>query len=105
MTTVNVIAARDLETLRTAIAGAVFAPPGHCYDDGRQARTLATDQRPAVVVLPESAADVVQAVRFARSCGMRIAPQGTGHGSQPLEPLQGAMLVQTMRMRGVRIDA
>ena len=105
MTTANVIAARDLETLRTAIAGEVFVPPDHGYDEARQAWNLATDQRPAVVVLPESAADVVQAVRFARSCGMRIAPQGTGHGSQPLEPLQGAMVVQTMRMRDVRIDA
>jgi FAD/FMN-containing dehydrogenase len=82
MTTANVVAARDLETLRTAIAGEVFAPPDHGYDEARQAWNLATDQRPAVVVLPESAADVVEAVRFARSCGMRIAPQGTGHGSQ-----------------------
>jgi FAD/FMN-containing dehydrogenase len=35
---------------------------------------------------------------------MRIAPQGTGHGSEPLEPLQDAMLLRTVRMRGVRID-
>jgi len=55
-------------------------------------------------VVAESAADVVQAVRFARSRGMRIAPQGTGHGSEPLEPLEGAMLLRTVRMRGVRID-
>jgi hypothetical protein len=35
---------------------------------------------------------------------MRIAPQGTGHGSEPLEPLEDAMLLRTVRMRGVRID-
>jgi hypothetical protein len=35
---------------------------------------------------------------------MRIAPQGTGHGSEPLEPLQGAMLLKTSRMRQVDID-
>ena len=54
--------------------------------------------------MAESAADVVQAVRFARSREMRIAPQGTGHGSEPLEPLADAMLLRTVRMRGVRID-
>ena len=104
MTTSNVIAGRDLETLRTAVTGGVFVPGEAGYDEARQAWNLATDERPAVVVVAGSAADVVQAVRFARSRGMRIAPQGTGHGSEPLEPLQDAMLLRTSRMRGVRID-
>ena len=104
MTTSNAIAGRDLETLRTAISGDVFAVSDQGYDKARQAWNLTTDERPAVVVMAESAADVVQAVRFARARGMRIAPQGTGHGSEPLEPLEGAMLLRTVRMRGVRID-
>ena len=104
MTISNAIAGRDLETLRTAVAGDVFTPGEVGYDQARQAWNLTTDQRPAVVVMAESADDVVQAVRFARSRGMRIAPQGTGHGSEPLEPLEGAMLLRTVRMRGVRID-
>ena len=62
------------------------------------------DTRPAVVVVAESAADVAQAVRYARARGMRIAPQGTGHGAVPLEPLGDAMLLRTTRMRQVRID-
>ena len=104
MTTSDAIAGRDLETLRTAITGDVFTPADHGYDQARQAWNLTADERPAVVVMAESAADVVQAVRFARSRGMRIAPQGTGHGSEPLEPLEDAMLLRTVRMRGVRID-
>jgi FAD/FMN-containing dehydrogenase len=100
----NSIADRDLGTLRAAVAGDVFAPDDDGYDQARRAWNLATDERPAVVVVAGSAADVVQAVRFARSRGMRIAPQGTGHGSEPLEPLQDAMLLRTVRMRGVRID-
>jgi hypothetical protein len=35
---------------------------------------------------------------------MRIAPQGTGHGAAPLEPLDGAMLLRTTPMRQVDID-
>ena len=104
MTTTNPSTGRDLETLRTAVTGDVFAPADHGYDQARQAWNLTTDERPAVVVMAGSAADVVQAVRFARSRGMRIAPQGTGHGSEPLEPLKDAMLLRTVRMRGVRID-
>ena len=104
MTTSNPIAGRDLGTLRTAVTGDVFTQGDHGYDEARRPWNLTTDERPAVVVVAGSAADVVQAVRFARSRGMRIAPQGTGHGSEPLEPLQDAMLLRTVRMRGVRID-
>src|SRR5262249_56706275 len=80
----------------------VAGAPG--YDQARRAWIVAVEERPAVVVVAESAADVVRAVRFARAQGIRIAPQGTGHGAEPLEPLDGAMLLRTSRMRGVRID-
>ena len=76
MTTSNAIAGRDLETLRTAVTGDVFAPGDHGYDEARQAWNLATDERPAVVVVAGSAADVVQAVRFARVPGDADRPAG-----------------------------
>jgi FAD binding domain len=104
MNTTDTMAGRGLEALRTAIAGQVFVPGQAGYDQARTAWNLAVDQRPAVVVDARSAADVVAAVRFARANGMRIAPQGTGHGAGPLEPLHGAMLLRTTRMRKVRID-
>jgi FAD/FMN-containing dehydrogenase len=104
MNTSNAITDRTIETLRAAIAGDVVAAGDHGYDQARQAWNLATDQRPAAVVFAESAADVAQAVRFARAQGMRIAPQGTGHGSEPLEPLESALLLKTARMRRVDID-
>src|SRR6516225_3725696 len=104
MTTSDTIVGRDREALRAAVTGEVFAPGDAGYDQARQAWNLAIDERPAVVVMAESAADVAQALRFARTHGMRIAPQGTGHGAEPLQPLQGAMLLKTSRMRRVDID-
>lgn len=98
------VSSRVAETLQSAITGDVFVPGQRGYDEARRAWDLATDQRPAVVVVVRSAADVVQAVKFARSQGVRIAPQGTGHGSEPLESLAGAMLVRTLPMRQVAID-
>jgi FAD/FMN-containing dehydrogenase len=93
------------EMLRGAISGDVFVPGDHGYDEARRAWNLAANQRPAAVVLAQSAADVIQAVRYARSYGMRIAPQGTGHGAMPLEPLEDALLLKTSRMRRVDINA
>jgi FAD/FMN-containing dehydrogenase len=100
MSTSSVIAGRATEALRAAIAGDVFVPG----EQARRAWNLAIDQRPAAVVFAESATDVARAVRFARAQGMRIAPQGTGHGSEPLEPLEDAMLLKTSRMRRVEIN-
>jgi hypothetical protein len=104
MNTTDTMAGRDLEALRAALAGQVFIPGQAGYDQARRAWNLAVDQRPAVVVEAGSAADVVQAVRYARARGMRVAPQGTGHGAEPLEPLDGAMLLRTTQMRQVDID-
>ena len=104
MSTSHAVAYGSTQTLRAAIAGEVFVSGDPGYDQARQAWNLAVDERPAVVVTAGSAADVVHAVRFARAQGMRIAPQGTGHGSEPLEPLDGAMLLRTSRMRSVQID-
>jgi FAD/FMN-containing dehydrogenase len=104
MNSTETIADRDVESLRAAVSGQVFAADEAGYNEARQAWNLAVDQRPAVVVEAGSADEVVQAVRYARACGMRIAPQGTGHGAEPLEPLDGTMLLRTTRMRKVRID-
>ena len=104
MNTTDITAGRGLDALRAALAGQVFVPGEAGYDQARRAWNLAVDQRPAVVVEASSAADVAQAVRYARARGIRIAPQGTGHGAGPLEPLDGAMLLRTTRMRTVHID-
>src|SRR5215471_15794703 len=104
MNITDITAGRGLEALRAAVAGRVFVPGEAGYDQARRAWNLVVDQRPAVVVEAGSAADVAEAVRFARAHGMRIAPQGTGHGAAPLEPLGGAMLLRTTRMRNVSID-
>jgi FAD/FMN-containing dehydrogenase len=85
------------------VTGDVFVPADVGYDQARRAWDLAVDQRLDVVVFAQSAVDIVRAVRFARSQGMRIAPQGTGHGALPLELLEGAMLIKTSRMRQVDI--
>src|SRR5215475_5731168 len=104
MSTSNVVAYGAAQTLRTASVGEVFVPGDAGYDRARQAWNLAVDERPAVVVVARSDTDVARAVRFARAQGLRIAPQGTGHGAQPLEPLDDAMLLRTSRMRSVLID-
>jgi FAD binding domain/Berberine and berberine like len=74
------------------------------WDEARQAWNLAVDQQPAAVALPRTADDVIAVVRFARSHGLRVAPQGTGHGAPALGSLERTILLRTVRMRGVDVD-
>ena len=79
-------------------------PHDPSWNEARVAWNLAVDQQPAAVALPESAEDVVAVVRWARSRGLRVAPQGTGHNAAAMGSLAHTLLVKTERMRGVEID-
>jgi FAD/FMN-containing dehydrogenase len=80
-------------------------PHDPAWNEARVAWNLAVDQQPAAVALPESADDVVAVVRWARSRGLRVAPQGTGHNAAAMGSLAHTVLVKTERMRGVEIDS
>ena len=95
----------DVSRLREQVEGRVVVPGEPDWDDARQAWNLAVDQRPALVVLPVSAADIQTTVLFAREAGLRVAMQGTGHNASPMGPLDHTVLVKTSEMRGVTIDA
>jgi FAD/FMN-containing dehydrogenase len=95
----------DTLQLAARIDGTVVVPGDGAWDEARQAWNLAVDQRPAAVAIPESPGDVAEIVRFAREAGLRVAPQGTGHGGAALGSLDDTILVKLHRLRGVAVDA
>ena len=82
----------------------VVTPADPGWDDARRAWNLAVNQRPAAVAMPRDAGEVAAAVAHARAAGLRVAVQGTGHGAGPRRDLQGALLINTSRMRGASVD-
>ncbi len=92
----------QLEALQARVNGRVFVPGDDGYDTARQTWNITTfDQRPAVVVMPSSSADVASAVAFAREHGLSIAAQGGGHG-HPVAA-NGALLVNFASTTNVQI--
>ena len=94
----------EVGPLRELLDGDVVAPGESDWDEARLAWNLTVDQSPAAVVLAESAADVAATVTFAKAQGLRVAPQGTGHGAAAMGDLSDTILLKTERMRGVTID-
>lgn len=85
----------------------IHLPGEQGYDEVRTGYNLGIDLRPAVVVRPHSVHEVRAIVRAAVACGLRIAPQSTGHAAQPLaqHDLSDAVLVKLDGLTGVTVDA
>ena len=85
--------------------GRVVLPSDAGYDEARAPWNTAIDLRPAAVVEAASVADVQAVVRHARAAGLRVAPQGTGHGVEALGgDLSDAILLRTRRLDAIVID-
>jgi hypothetical protein len=97
--------APGLDALRGLLDGDLVARADAEWDDARLAWNRAADQRPAAVVYPESVADIVTVVEYARDHGLRVTTQGTGHFALTLDSLEDTILLKTTRMRGLEIDA
>jgi UDP-N-acetylenolpyruvoylglucosamine reductase len=95
----------SIDALRERLTGDYVTPEDSNWDEARLAWNLAVDQHPAAVALPETVDDIVEVVRYARSQGLRVAGQSTGHNAHPLaEGLEHTILIKTHRMRRVQID-
>ncbi|MGH3145618.1 MAG: FAD-binding oxidoreductase, partial [Rubrobacter sp.] len=98
----TIIQGSTLEALRAGLRGTAYAQGEDGYDDASRAWNLAAHQEPALVVVAEGAADVLVAVRFARDAGMGVGVMATGHGVGA--PCDGGVLINTSRMKSVRVD-
>ena len=95
----------DPTPLRATTTGDVIARGEPDWDTARRAWNLTADQRPPLVVLADTAADVAETVRFAAASGLRVAPQSTGHGAASMGDLSETILLKTSRLTAVSIDS
>ena len=94
----------QLDTLREGIRGTVIGPDDDGYDDARKVRNGMIDRRPAVIVQPVNAGDVMTAVRFAADNDMTVAVRGGGHSVPGFGTCDEGVVVDLSAMRGVRVD-
>ncbi len=78
-------------------------PADTAYDEARAAWNLAADQRPDAVIVARDEREVIGAIELAKTFGLRVAPQGTGHLASALADLDGAILLRTA-IGGVTVD-
>ena len=99
-----VLDAVAVEALRKRLAGDLVLPQDGSYDGVRKVWNAAYDRYPAVIVRARDAADVAQAVRFARRQGAPLAVRSGGHSMAGHGAVDGGVVVNVSGMKGISID-
>jgi FAD/FMN-containing dehydrogenase len=76
MTTVAVLDAEGIEALSGVLSGTLLLPGEPGYEEARKVRNGLIDKRPALIARCRGAADVADAVAFARAAGLEISVRG-----------------------------
>jgi FAD/FMN-containing dehydrogenase len=93
-----------IDTLREQVRGDVITPDDERYEEARKVRNGMIDKRPAVIVRPVNAGDVMAAVNFAREGGLDLAIRGGAHSVPGFGTVDQGVVIDLSRMRGVRVN-
>jgi hypothetical protein len=87
-----------------AIKGRVIRPEDAEYESARRVYNADIDRRPLAIIQCADAADVVQAVNYARENRLLIAVRGGGHSAPGFGTCDGGLVIDLSRMRSVHVD-
>jgi FAD/FMN-containing dehydrogenase len=93
-----------IEAFRADFRGELIRPSDETYHESRRVFNGMIDRRPALIVRPTGAADVVEAVKLARESGLPLAVRCGGHSLAGNGVCDGGLVIDLSRMKGVRVD-
>jgi FAD/FMN-containing dehydrogenase len=93
-----------VEALASTLRGGLIRPEDRTYDQHRGVWNGSIDRHPALIARCAGVADVMEALRFARSHGLLVAVRGGGHSYPGLSVCDGGIVIDLSLMKGVRVD-
>jgi FAD/FMN-containing dehydrogenase len=93
-----------VQELREGLRGDLIGPRDAGYDEARSVWNGGIDRRPALIARCAGVADVITAVRFARSQQLTIAVRGGGHSVAGFGTCDDGMVIDLGPMNGIRVD-
>ena len=93
-----------VQALIARTRGPVLRPGDAGYDDARAIWNGLIDRRPALIVQCSGAADVVDAVNFAREHGLLLSIKAGGHNVAGNAVNDGGLVIDLSQMNGVHVD-
>ena len=93
-----------LRELERSFRGQLVTPRDPTYDVQRRVWNGSIDRSPALIARCTGVADVIAAVRFARSAGLPVAVRGGGHSFPGLSVCDRGIVIDLGPMKGIRVD-
>ena len=96
--------AAKIKGLKETLRGELLTPGSPGYDQARTIWNAMIDKRPAIIVRCVGAADVIQAVNFARKHDLLVAVRGGGHNIAGNAVCDGGLMIDLSLMKSVRVN-
>ncbi|MCA1585092.1 MAG: FAD-binding oxidoreductase [Acidobacteria bacterium] len=93
-----------IDELRKGHRGDVIAPGHPFYEGGRRVWNALIDKRPALIVRPRTAVDVMTAVNFARERRLPVAIRGGAHSVAGRGTCDDGLVIDFSSMTALRVD-
>ena len=94
----------SVQELGESLRGNLLLPGHAAYDEARRVINAQMNKFPALIVQPRGAADVRNAVDFARASNLLVAVKCGGHSPSGKSTCDNGMMIDLSLMRGVRVD-
>ncbi|MEO8134081.1 MAG: FAD-binding oxidoreductase [Betaproteobacteria bacterium] len=98
-------ASDGIEKFCRGFSGRALTPGHQDYDRSRAIWNGAIDRKPALIACCDTAAQVADAVRFARENKLEMAIRGGGHSYAGNSVCDGGLMIHLGAMNGVAVDA
>jgi FAD/FMN-containing dehydrogenase len=93
-----------MEQFTASFRGELIRPDDDSYNEARKVYNRMIDKRPALIVRPTGAADVIDAVNLARENGLPLAVRCGGHSVAGQGVVDDGILIDLSSLKGVRVD-
>jgi FAD/FMN-containing dehydrogenase len=94
-----------VDELSVTFTGRLLKPTDPAYDEARRVHNGLIDKRPASIAQCRGTADIVDAVRLARTLSLEVAVRGGGHSVAGRATIDGGLMIDLSLMKGIHVDA
>jgi FAD/FMN-containing dehydrogenase len=86
-------------------AGQLLQPTDAAYEEARKVHNGLVDKRPALIARCHGVADIVEAVKLAKTLNLEVAVRGGGHNVAGRATVDRGLMIDLAPLKGIYVDA
>jgi FAD/FMN-containing dehydrogenase len=98
------ITEKDFKDFQSSLRGPLLTSSSPTYNETRKVWNGMFDRKPGLIIQCSGPADVIAAVKFARSHNILVSVRGGGHSLPGHSVCNGGLMIDLSMMKGIRVD-